>query len=141
MPAASAVGILPRRPFSTSNTEQLWRKNEVCAGPLKRTPGHCRMTAMRSLFAKILLAQVTAVVLALLVVVIITRASLDRGFIVFIERQERAVLEHVAPTLGELYAERGGWDFLRDEPHSWLHVLHEARPQRSEAGARCGSPR
>jgi two-component system sensor histidine kinase BaeS len=98
------------------------------------------MTAMRSLFAKILLAQVIAVVLALLVVVIITRASLDRGFIDFLERQESAVLEHLAPVLGELYATRGGWDFLRDEPHNWLHVLHEARPLRSDAAGRARLP-
>jgi two-component system sensor histidine kinase BaeS len=94
---------------------------------------------MRSLFAKILLAQVIAVVLALLVVVIITHARLDRDFIDFLERQETAVLEHLAPALGELYSARGSWDFLRDEPHGWLHVLHEARPLGPES-ARRGPP-
>ena len=91
---------------------------------------------MRSLFAKILLAQVIAVVLALLVVVIITRASLDRGFIDFLERQERGVLEHLAPVLAEQYSAQGSWDFLRDEPHNWMHVLHEARPMRPDAAGR-----
>ena len=41
---------------------------------------------MRTMFAKILLAQVITVVLALLVVMAITRASLSRGFIDFLER-------------------------------------------------------
>jgi len=95
---------------------------------------------MRSLFAKILLAQVVAVALALVVVVIITRASLDRGFIDFLERQERGVLEHLAPVLAEHYAAQGSWEFLRNEPHNWMHVLHEARPLRPDAAGRGPPP-
>lgn len=82
---------------------------------------------MRSLFAKILLAQVTAVVLALVVMMLITRTSIDRGFVDFLERQESAVLDHLAPALGELYTARGGWQFLRDEPDSWRRVLRQTR--------------
>ncbi len=54
---------------------------------------------MRSLLAKILLAQVITVVLALLVVMSITRASLNRGFVEFLERQEAAILNVTAPAL------------------------------------------
>lgn len=83
---------------------------------------------MRTLFAKIMLAQVVAVVLALLVMVLTTRASLHRGFIEFLERQESAVLGSLAPALGELYAARGGWGFLRDQPQNWHRILRQARP-------------
>jgi two-component system sensor histidine kinase BaeS len=104
---------------------------------------------MRSLFAKILLAQVIAVVLALLVVMLITRSSLDRGFIEFLERQESAVLESLAPALGELYTAQGGWAFLRDRPDSWRRVLRQARrlhpdpaePEPREPGPRAPGPR
>ena len=41
---------------------------------------------MRTLFSKILLAQVVAVALALVVVTVITRASLNQGFKAFLER-------------------------------------------------------
>jgi two-component system, OmpR family, sensor histidine kinase BaeS len=90
---------------------------------------------MKSLFAKILLAQVVAVVLALCVVMAITRSSLDRGFIGFLERQEKAVLEYLAPALAELYSEQGGWAFLRDRPENWRRVLRQARQSRTEPGA------
>ena len=82
---------------------------------------------MKTLFAKILLAQVVTVVLALLVVMGITRASLNRGFIDFLERQEAAVLDITAPALAELYEQRGGWDFLRDQPDNWHAILRTTR--------------
>ena len=43
---------------------------------------------MKTLFSRILIAQVVAVVLALLVVTMITRASLNKSFKTFLERQE-----------------------------------------------------
>ena len=52
---------------------------------------------MKTLFSKILLAQVIAVVLALLVVALLTRASLHRGFIDYLERQESVILKTLAP--------------------------------------------
>lgn len=51
---------------------------------------------MKTLFSKILLAQVVAVVLALLVVTLITRVSLNQGFKDFLERQEATVLQTLA---------------------------------------------
>jgi len=82
---------------------------------------------MRTLFAKILLAQVITVLLALLVVMAITRASLNRGFIDFLERQEAAVLDITAPALADLYEARGGWEFLRDQPENWYSILRQTR--------------
>jgi two-component system sensor histidine kinase BaeS len=79
------------------------------------------------MFAKILLAQVITVVLALLVVMAITRASLSRGFIDFLERQESAVLDITAPALAELYESQGGWEFLRGHPENWHNILRQAR--------------
>lgn len=80
------------------------------------------MAGMKTLFSRILLAQVVAVVLALLVVTVITRASLTHGFRDFLERQEATVLQSVAPTLTALYAERGSWAFLRDNPAAWQRI-------------------
>lgn len=97
---------------------------------------------MRTLFAKIMLAQVITVLLALLVVMAITRSSLNRGFIDFLERQEAAVLDITAPALADLYEARGGWEFLRDQPENWLSILRQTRerlPGESERGR--GPPR
>lgn len=89
---------------------------------------------IKSLFTKILLAQVTAVVLALAVVTLITRSSLDRGFIEFLERQEAEVLDNLAPALGDLYTDRGGWAFLRGQPDAWRRVLRQTGPLHAGPG-------
>jgi two-component system sensor histidine kinase BaeS len=57
----------------------------------------------------------------------ITRASLNRGFIDFLERQEAAVLDITAPALADLYEARGGWEFLRDQPENWYSILRQTR--------------
>ena len=77
---------------------------------------------MKTLFSKILLAQVVAVVLALLVVTLITRVSLNQGFKDFLERQETTVLQTLALALGDTYESRGSWDFLRDHPQNWRRI-------------------
>ena len=77
---------------------------------------------MKTLFSRILLAQVVAVVLALMVVTVITRASLTHGFRSFLEQQEATVLQNVAPTLIDLYRQQGSWAFLRDNPAAWQRI-------------------
>ena len=52
---------------------------------------------MRGLLSKILLSLVISVVIALLVVVVITRISLHRGMVHYIEQQEAGQLEKLAP--------------------------------------------
>ena len=96
---------------------------------------------MRTLFSRILLAQVVAVVLALIVVTLITRASLNQGFKDFLERQEASVLQTLAPTLGNFYESRGGWDFLRDNPQNWQRIWRQSRSHQGAPGPRRGRPR
>jgi two-component system sensor histidine kinase BaeS len=88
----------------------------------------CRMSAVRTLFSKILLAQVVSVVLALVVVTVITRASLNRGFKAFLEKQETAVLQTLAPALGDIHEKQGGWRFLRNNPQSWQRIWRLTQP-------------
>lgn len=85
---------------------------------------------MKSLFARILVAQVVAVLLALAVVMLVTRVSLGRGFIDFLERQEAEVLASLAPALAEVYAADGGWSYLRDRPDNWGRILRQTRNDR-----------
>ena len=87
---------------------------------------------MKTLFSRILFAQVVAVVLALLVVTVITRASLTRGFERFLERQESTVLESVAPVLIDTYQRLDGWQFLRDKPNNWQRIWRSARNPRGD---------
>ena len=82
---------------------------------------------MKTLFSRILLAQVVAVLLALAVVTLITRYSLHHGFTRFLEQQESRVLERVAPVLSDLYARQDGWDRLRARPETWQRVWRSNR--------------
>lgn len=91
---------------------------------------------MKTLFSRIMLAQVVAVVLALLVVTLITRASLNRGFSGFLQRQETAVLETIAPSLAEVYQRQGSWDFLRDKPDNWQRIWRQSRAQQNNQSPR-----
>ena len=93
---------------------------------------------MRTLFSKILLAQVVAVALALIVMTVITRASLNQGFKEFLERQETTVLQTLAPVLTEFYESKGSWASLRNNPQNWQRIW---RLSRSQQGAAPGSPR
>jgi two-component system sensor histidine kinase BaeS len=107
--------------------EQMWRKGEVLRPLLNPVTAPVQDDAMKTLFAKIMLAQVITVVLALLVVTAITRASLNRGFVDFLKRQEAAVLNITAPALVELYEAQSGWDFLRGHPENWHVILRRTR--------------
>lgn len=83
---------------------------------------------MKTLFSKILLAQVVTVLLALLVVMLITRVNLERGLAQFVESQEAVMLESAATSLADLYQRRDGWGDLRDNPRAWDRILRQARP-------------
>jgi two-component system sensor histidine kinase BaeS len=83
---------------------------------------------MRGLLAKILLAMVISVTVALIVVFLITRVSLQRGLVNYIENEEAVQLQRIAPELAELYQQEGGWEFLKDHPLRWNRQLRLTRP-------------
>lgn len=85
------------------------------------------METMKTLFSRILMAQVVAVVLALAVVTVITRYSLNQGFATFLQRQEAAVLGNISPVLAELHSRQGGWERLRANPDSWQRIWRPSR--------------
>ena len=95
---------------------------------------------MRGVLAKILAAQIISVVLALLVMLFAARVSLHRGFIEFLERQEAAVLDNLAPALAEIHQSQGGWGVLRESPRHWRGILHHSPSIQSRAGGRGPPP-
>jgi two-component system sensor histidine kinase BaeS len=74
---------------------------------------------MKSLRLKILLSLMASAVVALLLVTVITRMELHRGFFEFIERQEARQLEYLKPELIDLYRRDGGWEQLSRNPRGW----------------------
>ena len=89
---------------------------------------------MRSLLSKILLSLVISVVIALLVVVLITRISLSRGMVHFIEQQEAGQLEKLVPELAELYRQQGDWGLLRGNPRRWGRLIRLTRTSLPNTG-------
>lgn len=85
------------------------------------------MAVMKTLFSRILLAQLIVVLLALVVVTVITRASLGRSFKGFLETQEPNVLQTLVPVFADLYETNGGWGFLQDNPENWHRIWHLTR--------------
>ena len=96
---------------------------------------------MRSFFTKILVYQVTAVVVALIVVAVITRVSLTHGFRDYLQTQETAVLEAGVPVLAEFYARDGSWQLLRNNPEQWQQIWRSSRIQQDLALPRGPRPR
>jgi len=83
---------------------------------------------MRGLLVKILLSMVISVTVALIVVFVITRVSLQQGLVNYIENQEAVQLQRIAPELAELYQQEGGWGFLKNHPLRWNRQLRLTRP-------------
>jgi two-component system sensor histidine kinase BaeS len=92
---------------------------------------------MRTLFSRILLAQVLATVFALAVVTLITRVSLELGFENFLRQQEAEALQQVAPMLADVYRRERGWEQLSDNPNAWRRIW---RINRAAAAAPRGGP-
>ncbi len=88
---------------------------------------------MKSFFTKILVYQVIAVIVALIVVAVITRVSLNLGFRDFLQTQETAVLEAGIPVLAEIYQQNGSWQQLRNDPERWARIWHNGRMQQDLA--------
>jgi len=67
------------------------------------------------------------------------RFSFTRGFLGYVNEQELQRLESLIPDLAEAYQERGGWEFLRENPRRWFrllrpHVRNEVPAPRGRAG-------
>jgi len=84
---------------------------------------------MKSLLSKLLLALVGSTVLALLLVTVLSRVALQRGFVQFLEQQEERQLHNLVPELASLYRRSGNWDLLASDPRRWMRLLIKTRPE------------
>ena len=85
--------------------------------------------AMKSLLSKILFALIGSTVLALMLVTLLSRAALQRGFVQFLEQQEENQLHNLVPELASLYRRKGNWDELVNDPRRWMRLLMQTRPE------------
>lgn len=71
-----------------------------------------------------LIILVVNVVIAGLVFLAVSR-SLDRGFLEYLETTQANRAETLAEGLGEEWARRGGWQWLRDSPPAWQRLVRQ----------------
>jgi len=84
---------------------------------------------INSLLGKIVLALLASTIFALLLVGLIQRQSLQRGFSHYVQQHEEGQLAHLLPEVQEWYGRRGSWDELRGNTRRWLRLLARARPE------------
>jgi len=84
------------------------------------------------LIHKLLIAMFTCAALVLVLNTLVTRASIGRGFVDFLQHQERSQVELVIPELVNFYGDHGSWDVLANNPREFYSIIFNALLQDSE---------
>jgi len=93
------------------------------------------------LIHKLLIAMFTCAALVLVLMTLVTRASIGRDFMDFLQHQERSQVELVIPELADLYRVHGSWDVLAGNPREFYSLIFNALLQDSEARLEFGPDR
>ncbi len=93
------------------------------------------------LIHKLLIAMFACAALVLLLNTLVTRASIGRGFVDFLQQQERGQVELVVPALETWYAGHGSWDKLAGNPREFYGLVFNALLQDSDARLEFGPQR
>jgi two-component system sensor histidine kinase BaeS len=75
---------------------------------------------------KLLIAIFTCTALVLVLITLVTRAGIGRGFVDFLQQQERNQVEQLVPELAAWYSDRGSWDELADNPREFYYLVFKA---------------
>jgi len=84
------------------------------------------------LIHKLLIAMFACAALVLVLITLVTRASIGRGFIDFLKHQERSQVELVVPELANWYSAHGNWDDLARNPREFYSLVFNALLQDTE---------
>jgi two-component system sensor histidine kinase BaeS len=84
------------------------------------------------LIHKMLIALFACTALVLVLITLITRASIGRGFVDFLQQQERGKLEQLAPELANWYGARQSWDEFLSEPRRFHDLIATTLGERRE---------
>ena len=93
------------------------------------------------LIHKLLIAMFACAALVLVLITLVTRASIGRGFIDFLQLQERSQVERVVPELASWYSIHGSWDDLAGNPREFNGLVFNALLQDSETRFEFGQGR
>ena len=84
------------------------------------------------LIHKLLIAMFACAALVLVLITLVTRASIGHGFVDFLQHQERSQVELVVPGLASWYRSHGSWDDLAAHPREFYGLVFNALLQDSE---------
>jgi two-component system sensor histidine kinase BaeS len=105
---------------------------------------HCYIRPMRLLiWHKLFLALLAATAVVVVVALLLTRWSFDRGFLGYLNSIEAQRIESIAGQLAGIYAETGNWDALMRDGRRWRAVMGgesdlagDGPPERAEGPGR-----
>ncbi|MCP4046857.1 MAG: HAMP domain-containing protein [Gammaproteobacteria bacterium] len=83
---------------------------------------------------KLLIAIFACTALVLVLITLVTRAGIGRGFVDFLQQQERNQVEQLVPELASWYSERGSWDELADNHREFYYLVFKVLLPGSEDG-------
>ncbi len=99
------------------------------------------------LIHKLLIAIFACTALVLVLITLVTRAGIGRGFVDFLQQQERNQVEQLVPELASWFSKRGSWDELADNPREFYSLVFTALAPGSDTpfelrpGEQSGTPR
>ncbi|TJY62014.1 sensor histidine kinase efflux regulator BaeS [Sinimarinibacterium sp. CAU 1509] len=79
--------------------------------------------------AKLFVTIVATSVLIAIAVGAAARFNFSRGFLGYLNDQGVERMEGLLPALAAAYHEHGNWEFIRDNPRAWFHLLRPAAPE------------
>ena len=86
------------------------------------------------LIHKLLIAMFVSTALVLVLISLITRAGIGRGFMDFLQHQERSRIEQMVPEFASWYGAHGSWDEMASDPREFYNLVFTALLQASESG-------
>lgn len=90
------------------------------------------------LFHKLLIALFACTAMVLLLIIMVTRASIHRGFVDFLQQQDLNKLELLIPDLAGIYSEGDSWAELEVNPGTFYSLLFTIAPSGAERGPGSG---
>jgi two-component system sensor histidine kinase BaeS len=86
------------------------------------------------LIHKLLIALFACTALVLVAVTVITRASVGRGFVDFLQLQDRSRLEQLAPVMADWFEQTGDWALLAEDPRQFRDLVMSLLPREAPPG-------
>lgn len=85
------------------------------------------------LIHKLLIAIFASTALVLVLTSIVTRASIGRGFMAFLQHQEHIKVQQMVPEFANWYQDHGGWEAMANESRQFYNLVFKVLLQGSDA--------